>query len=300
MNSKIKGYALGVLASVAYGTNPALALPLYNEGLDVMSVLLLRYMMALPVVLLLWRLTHGRSRLAESPRQAAGAFVLGILMVLSSITLFASYLYMDVGVASSLLFVYPLLVAIIMAMFFGEQLGIITVVCLVGACCGVAMLCETSGSSVVTATGILLVILSALSYALYLVGVRLKPVSSMDSISLTVWVVSAGVVVLAVWCAVNGRLILPKSLLGWMCAFGLGLLPTLISLLCTNAAIDKIGSTATASLGAFEPVTAVFLGAVLFDERMSLMQYTGLVIVIVCVTMVIMRNRKRVGLQTVQ
>lgn len=291
MNARIKGYMLGVAASVAYGTNPALAVPLYREGLDVISVLLLRYTIALPMILVLWRFSK-KSHSLPKRGQGLKAFGLGVLMVLSSITLYASYKYMDVGVASSLLFIYPLLVALIMALFFRERIGWLTAVCLVGASIGVTMLCESSGPSVVTATGVWLVMLSSLSYALYIVGVKMPSMRGMDNITLTLWVLLAGVLVLCGWAAVSGGVTLPHTAGGWLCATGLALLPTLISLLCTNAAIESIGSTATAALGAFEPVTAVAAGVILLGERMSLIQYAGLLLVLGCVTMVICRNRK--------
>lgn len=292
MNARVKGYMLGVAASVSYGTNPALAVPLYREGLDVISVLLLRYAIALPMIILLWRFSKKEHHLPK-PGQTMKALGLGVLMVVSSITLYASYRYMDVGVASSLLFIYPLLVALIMALAFGERIGWLTALCLVGASIGVTMLCESSGPSVVTVTGVWLVMISSLSYALYIVGVKMPSMKGLDNISLTVWVLLAGVLVLCAWAAVSGGVILPKSIGGCMCAVGLALLPTLVSLLCTNAAIESIGSTATAALGAFEPVTAVAAGVLLLGERMSQLQYFGLVVVLVCVTMVICRNRSR-------
>jgi len=291
MDVRIKGYGLGIAASVAYGTNPALAVPLYREGLDVMSVLLLRYALAFPAVLLLWWSFHRHDHVASSTSQIVGAICLGVLMVASSVTLFASYMYMDVGIASSLLFVYPLLVALIMSVAFGERIGWLKVVCLVCASAGVTMLCKNSGTSVVTATGLWLVVASALSYALYLVGVKLHPINKMGSLELTVWVIGAGVVVLALSKALTGTLILPRSITGWLCAFGLALIPTILSLLCTNAAIDRIGSTATASLGAFEPVTAVAIGILMLGERMTATQVVGLVIVLVSVTTVLLRGQ---------
>ena len=120
MNPKAQGYFIGALAAVTYGTNPLFALPLYSAGMDPDSVLFFRYLFAIPILGAMIRL-RGRSfrvRRAEIPLLAG----MGILVALSSLALFLSYNYMDAGIASTLLFVYPILVALIMAFGFHEKL----------------------------------------------------------------------------------------------------------------------------------------------------------------------------------
>ena len=120
MNSKVKGYILGILAAATYGMNPLFALPLYGEGLDANSVLLLRYLAALPI---LWLMIVVRGRSLRLKRNEIMPLIaLGLLMGLSSYGLFASYTYMDAGIASTLLFVYPLMVALMMAAIYHERL----------------------------------------------------------------------------------------------------------------------------------------------------------------------------------
>lgn len=129
---KTKGYILGIIAAATYGMNPVFALPLMNDGMDAVSVLFFRYLLAIPAV---WFLMRVRGRSAKIGRsRALPCFALGICMVLSSVTLFRSYLYMDVGIASTLLFVYPLLVAIIMTSLYHEVMTLRAFVGLCGCC----------------------------------------------------------------------------------------------------------------------------------------------------------------------
>ena len=100
MNPKLKGYALGT-----YGMNPLFALPLYSAGMTADSVLFFRYALAIPLLAAMTAM-RGRSFRVTRPQLLTLA-MLGLLMALSSLSLFLSYNYMDAGIASTILFVYP-------------------------------------------------------------------------------------------------------------------------------------------------------------------------------------------------
>lgn len=138
MKNKPFGYLLGAIAACTYGMNPLFSLPLYSDGLKPDMVLLLRYGFALPIVALVVRL-RGRSFKVEKD-QWPFVIALGLLMALSSKALFHSYNYMDAGIASTLLFVYPLMVALIMAFFFHEKLTLPTGFSIALALIGIVML----------------------------------------------------------------------------------------------------------------------------------------------------------------
>lgn len=103
ISTKTKGYALGCIAAASYGLNPLFALPLYADGMTADSVLFWRYIVAVPLLALLIKM-RGRS-FAVTSRQALLLVVLGILVAVSSLALFLSYNFMDVGIASTMLFV---------------------------------------------------------------------------------------------------------------------------------------------------------------------------------------------------
>ncbi len=282
---KTKGYLLGILAAASYGMNPVFAMPLYADGMDVLSVLFYRYILAIPAVWLLMRM-RGRTAAVGFVR-ILPACMLGIAMVISSITLFRSYLYMNIGIASTLLFVYPLIVALIMVGFYHEIMSLRTFLCLIGSLAGVWLLCAGSDDGSVSLPGIVLVMVSALSYAIYIVGINRPPVRSVATLSLTFWVLLSGAAVLLILVLLRGSLAVPHSPLMWINIVMLAIVPTVLSFICTNASIEKIGSTSAAALGVFEPVTAVIFGVLLFNEHLTLRGIIGLVLILTCVTMVI-------------
>ena len=138
MTSKFKGYTLGVIAAATYGMNPLFTLPLYKEGMDPNSVLFFRYLMALPIVAVM--IKARRRDFCVNPRQLLPLSVLGLLMGLSSLALFVSYNYMEASIASTMLFVYPIMVALIMAVVYHEKLTLQTVICLTMAIAGIIIL----------------------------------------------------------------------------------------------------------------------------------------------------------------
>ncbi len=283
---KLKGYIFGVLAAATYGMNPLFALPLYDEGLDANSVLLLRYLAALPI---LWAMIALRGRSLKVKRsELAPLCGLGLLLGLSSYGLFESYTYMDAGIASTLLFVYPLMVALIMTAVYRERLSMQTIVCLSVALGGIWLLSRNSAGVTLSAAGIGWVGVSALSYAVYIVAVnRIPQMRGVPTLKLTFYVLLFGLSIFAVKALATGSLQLPRSAAGWSFVGALALLPTALSLTLTTVAVQHIGSTPTAILGVFEPVTAVAFGVTVFGERLTDRQAAGLVMVLVAVTVVI-------------
>lgn len=285
MNDKLKGYLLGILAAATYGMNPRFALPLYAEGMDADSVLFFRYLFAVPIlgVMIKWR---GRG-FAVGMRSAGALCAMGVLMAFSSLFLFQSYNYMDAGIASSLLFVYPIMVAVMMSCVFGEKVTWQTVVCLVLALWGIWMLYQGDDGTRLSAWGTVLVFLSALSYAVYIVFISRSKLNDMPTVKVTFYVLLFGCGVFAVRLLCSGEVLTPVRWYMWGNLLALALFPTAISLLCTTRAIQYIGSTPTAILGALEPVTAVVIGVTVFGESLTVRSACGIGLIILAVSLVV-------------
>ena len=279
------GYTLGVIAAASYGTNPLFALPLLGAGIDAFSVLFLRYFFAIPMLAVMM-VARGRG-FGLRRTQVVPLFVLGILMALSSLTLYVSYAYIGAAIASTLLFVYPILVTVIMGIFFHERVSATTVVCLLLATTGIALLYRGDDGAVLHPYGLLLVFLSALSYAIYLVAVNKGQMKEIPTLKLTLYVIVFGLFLFAFrFQPVTFSILAAKPLL-WLSAFCMALFPTAVSLLCTSAAIQKIGSTPVAILGAMEPVTAVAIAILIFNEQLTVRLAVGMFLVIISVTFII-------------
>lgn len=285
MTDTFKGYSLGVVAAASYGLNPLFALPLLSAGVDAYSVLFLRYFFAVPLLAVMM-VARGRG-FGLRRGQVVPLALLGILMAFSSLTLYVSYTYIGAAIASTLLFVYPILVTIIMAAVYHERVGLMTVLCILLATTGIGLLYRGDDGLALDPYGLLLVFLSALSYAVYLVAVNRGQMKDIPTLKLTLYVIAFGLLLFAFRFRLETFTILSANPWLWLSAFSMALFPTAVSLICTSAAIHKIGSTPVAILGAMEPVTAVAIAILVFHEALTLRLAVGISLVIASVTLII-------------
>lgn len=285
MNNKAKGYLLAAISSATYGMNPLFSLPLYTDGMSVNSVLFFRYLFALPMVAIMLK-SRGRS-FSVGKREIWPLFMVGVFFVLSSITLFRSYFYMDSGIASTILFVYPVMVALIMAIFFREKISLQTWLCIALALGGVGLLYKAPDGATLSLVGTLFVFGSALAYTLYIVAINKTILKDVPSVKVTFYVILLGFFIFAAMAFCGDGLQPPTRWYLWLDIFAFALFPTVISMYCATKAIVYIGSTSTAILGALEPLTAVFFGITIFGETLGGRDIAGLVLIIVSVTFVV-------------
>ena len=276
---------MAAISSATYGMNPLFSLPLYADGMSVDSVLFFRYLFAVPMVALMLK-SRGRS-FSVGKKEVWPLLMVGVFFVLSSITLFRSYYYMDSGIASTILFVYPVMVALIMALFFKEKISLQTWICIALALGGVGLLYKAPSGATLSLIGILFVLGSALAYTLYIIAINKTILKEVPSVKITFYVILLGCFIFGAMVLFGDGLQTPTKWYLWLDIFAFALMPTVISMYCATQAIVYIGSTSTAILGALEPLTAVFFGITVFGETLCGRDIAGLVLIIVSVSFVV-------------
>lgn len=286
------GLSYGAFAAASYGTNPLFALPLYAAGIGVNSVLFYRYAIAL-VLYGLWLKFVKKINFKISLPEGFVLLILGLFFSLSSYTLFDAFKYIEAGIACTILFIYPVLVAIIMAIFFKEKITKTVIASISLISVGITLLYHGKEGATLNLHGVLIVLLSALLYSLYIVGVKnIKLIRHMNSAKMTFYVMLFGLIVYITnlnFCTQLQPLTSPHL---WLYAFGLALFPTIISIETINIAIKLIGSTTTAILGSLEPLTALFFGVVIFHEQLTVRIMIGIVAILCGVILIIKRKRE--------
>ena len=223
MNAKAKGYILGSIAAASYGMNPLFALPLYKAGMDPDSVLFFRYLFAIPLLGIMIK-ARGRSFKIQR-KETFPLIIMGLLVALSSLTLFLSYNYMAAGIASTLLFVYPIMVALIMAMVFKEKLALQTIVCMLLALGGIGLLYKSEDGSTLSLIGTLLVFASSLSYAIYIVGINQTSLKNVATLKVTFYVLLFGLSLFVARLLYSGVLNTPDQWYLWANLLALAVFP---------------------------------------------------------------------------
>ena len=287
--SKSIGILCAVLSAVCYGTNPFGALPLYEEGVNTATVLAHRF--GLAVILLAVIMIIKRIDFKVTRREFKVLFSLGVLFAASSITYYQSFHFMDAGIASTILFVYPVMVAVIMALFFKEKVTSMTVMAIVLSLVGIGLLYKGGAGVSLSVIGIVLCILSSLAYAIYIIVVNQSDIK-MSSFKVTFYAMLVCEITLILYSFTSPELylhVLPSPR-AWSFAVWLSIVPTILSLVFMTVAVNHVGATPTAILGALEPLTAVTIGVIIFGETLTPRLIVGILFILFAVMLVVIGN----------
>ena len=281
------GYPAGIITGITYGLNPLFGMPLMNNGAAIESILFFRY--AFAVVILGAFLWLTKQSFKITAKQAGVLLVLGLLYTSSSICLFEAYNYIASGLATTLIFLYPVLVAIIMV-FLGVVPSWPVWLAIAATFGGVLVMTQDSGGEAINPVGVLLSLSSALVYALFIVIInRSKAIAEISNTLLTFCTLTVGATVFLGMSLFSDTTITTgiEGSVAWLNLVGLALLPTIVSTATLAIATRNIGATKASVLGVFEPITAILIGTLMFGEPLTTNIVVGICIAIVAVTFMI-------------
>lgn len=284
----VKGVIYAVLSSTTFGLIPLFTVPLLRMGVGTETLLFYRFMFAaLMLVAVVW-LKHYDMKLSFS--QLKIVFLLSVLYALTAILLIESYKAIPSGIATTIHFLYPLAVTLIMSWFYGEQSSMITYIALAVSIVGVLLLAWGSHDGGDFRIGVLLALGTVVSYALYIVGVMKSRASQVDSLILTMYVLLICAMLFFIYAILTSGIEPIHSYVEWRDLIMVALICTVLSDYTLVLAIKHIGSTMTSILGSMEPMTAVVIGVVYFGEHFDMVSIAGVILIIVAVVMVIVQG----------
>lgn len=284
--SRTKGFIYGSLSAATYGLIPLFTLPVIAKGVGLDTILTVRFLVAsfaLGGVMMLRKESFRVSR-----RELKTLLLLGGMFALSAMFLFWSYTLMSAGIASTILFLYPVFVAILMATLFHEKVSWLTSLSILIALTGVALLYLGDEGGTLSLSGIAVVLTSALTYALYIIVINQSNVRNLSGQKITFYAMVVAMCLFFVKAQFSGGLQPIPDGGTWMNLVLLGVIPTVVSCVAMVLSVQYIGSTYTAVLGAMEPLTAVGVGIVVFREPFTPNLAGGIVLIITAVTLIIL------------
>ena len=290
---RLAGLLAGIVAGVSYGTNPLFAKPLLESGVPVLVMLFFRYGMS-AAILAVWMACRHEAFKVEK-RELGLLGILGVLFACSSLFLFTSYEFIPSGLATTLVYLYPVFTALIMVVlrFYPSWQTWLSIIATFG---GILLLSTPSAGAEIRLPGIILAIMSALSYALYLVIVnRSRRIKKVSEHTLTLYALMTGAAMFLVIRLFQGGSILEgvDSPADWGNLLGLAVVPTMISMLTLAVSSRYIGPTKTSILGVFEPLTAIMIGTVLFGEPLTPKMAVGVAICVGAVVFMILKPGRK-------
>ena len=287
MNSNLKGFVYGIATSATFGLIPLFTLPLMAKGMQFDSILFYRFLFA--SIALVGIMAVKKESMRIDKKDIPVLILLGFFYTASAMFLFWGYNFMSAGIATTLHFTYPIFVTLLMLVFFREKTSWVTLMAICLAICGVARLSINEGEMKLSALGVFIVLLSAVGYALYITTVNKSRVHTMTGRKLTFYVFIVSTLLFAIRTASTNEGIQPiPDAMSVINLILLAIVPTVISNITLVLAVHNIGGTLTAVLGAMEPVTAVFVGVLLFGEPFTFNLAIGILLIIIAVTMIIL------------
>ena len=286
--NKFKGFLYGIVASSTFGLLPLFTLPVMGEGLTTFSILSYRMLFASILVAVLMLI--GRVSFATNLKELRWFAVLGFLYYGSAALLFQAYGGMASGLATTLHFMYPVSVTVIMALVYKQRPSVVTICAIILSLIGVALLClRESSTGVSSLLSVFLVLLSGVCYAVYLVLVStVKCINQQNSQKLTFYVLMfSGAFFMLSTLQGEGLQIIPSASAGINLLL-MATLPTLLSNLALVRSVKNIGSTLTSVLGAMEPLTAIIVGILVFDESLRGLMIVGIILILVSVSLIVL------------
>ena len=290
-NKKFFGFFCAVAAAVTFGLNPLFGLKLYEGGLTPPTVLFYRFFCG---ALFLAILMFFQKKSFLLPKKYIPMMILlAMCLAGTSLGLFFSFKKMDASIASTILFTYPVIVALIMTLFFHEKITVQVIISIALSLAGVAVLCKTSDGAMINLLGLIFAVVSALAYAIYMIIVKQSRLRDLSPEQITFY---AMIFALPFFLITPGfewqfSLFTKPVLLGNI--FGLAFFPAFLSFYLMAVGIQYIGATRTAILGALEPLTAVCIGVMVFNEAFTIRLFLGIILILSSVILIICCSQKK-------
>lgn len=293
---RLNGIFYAILSSASFGFSPLFSLGLITAGLSNFDVLSYRWGIA-GIVLMIYAACKGKTLRMNSFDEFWKIVLLSALRAITSVTLLIGYANISSGIASTINFMYPVIVAICMMFFFGEHKSIVDIIAIAVSIFGVYLL--ASGDSLIveggnTQLGLACSLISAFSFAAYYILMKKLKADKIEVVKFTTWVMMLSAVYFIICAfAFEGKLTMVTDGKSWLYILGLGLWSTMISNFTGVKAVRRIGPTLTSILGALQPVTAVILGVVFLHEHLYLKSLIGIILILAAVTVVVMHQNTR-------
>lgn len=280
------------MSSSTFGLAPFFSLTLLLAGFSAFEVLSYRWGVA-TIALTLFGWCSGCSFRLEK-KDFLVVLLLSLLRAVTSFSLLIAYQNIATGVASTIHFMYPLAVSLVMMYFFQEKKSLWVMFAVFMSLLGAALLSsgELEAKNGDTIVGLVAACVSVFSYAGYIVGVRMTRAVRINSTVLTCYVMGLGTVLYFIGALTTSGLQLVADGYTWLIILGLALPATAISNITLVRAIKYAGPTLTSILGAMEPLTAVVIGVFVFKELFTLNSAIGIILILLAVSVVIFRKQK--------
>ena len=294
LKGKTRGIVDAVISSSSFGFSPFFSVSLLALGLGTMDILSYRWGIAALALCII--ATAGRKSLKVTGKEFGKIFLLSIFRALTSFTLLIGYANIASGVASTIHFTYPVVVAFCMMFIFGEKKSPVIIVAIILSVIGAYCLAAGDTAEVPDGDktkGILASAASVLCYAGYVILLRKTGADSIESTKLTIYVLGLSAAYFIAAGSMTGGIRIVTEPEGWLYILGISIVCTMVSNYFLVNAVRNAGPTLASVFGALEPLTAVLTGVLFLNERLSPINIAGIALILCTVTIVVVYQKRQ-------
>jgi len=272
-----------LVSATGFGTLAIFAKIGYAAGLGTEQTLAYRFGLA---AIGMWALAIavGQNPVRLSPRRLAIFFALGaVVYTAQSLTYFVALRSLPASLVVLIAYIYPSLVVLAGWLFLKRRVSIWHGVALGASFLGVGLL--VGGAHFQLAWALVFAVASPTIYTGYiLIGERVM--SAAPAVAASAVIMSGAAIAFCCLAAFQHQLTLPRNTTGWAVAVGIALFPTMLAISLFMAGLPRIGAARAALISTWEPVVTVALAVAVLGDRLSLLQLTGGILVLLAVIVV--------------
>lgn len=286
-----KGKLFLFLSAFLYGIMPLLSSLGYRGGLNGITLSFLRCFISLPLLFIM--IKSDKKGLKLTRKQFKDILLLGTIGgAIPILLLYLSYEFIPIGLATTLHFVYPLIIVLAISIIEKKRLSRLTVCSVLLVTVGILMFADLKVD--ISKVGLILALLSGVLYSFYILYIDISKLYKIDNIVLTFYVMAIMSGIIFIFgVAVNG-ISFYFSPFSWSMSVVISLLTTLGAMPLLQAGIRYEGATTAGIISAAEPITTMIAGTVFLGEYISVAQLLGGVLIIMGVLLVQRREKEKV------
>ncbi|MDR3331874.1 MAG: DMT family transporter [Synergistaceae bacterium] len=291
MRPATKGIIITIASAFIYGITPIMVRMTYDGGANGVTMTFLRALLCMPVFIAL--LAYMRVPFAVSRGQCRDlAIIVGIGVASTTLLMYVSYSYIPVGMATTLHFIYPVLVSASCVIFYRERLGAAMCAALALSAIGIFM---TAGGVTLSgsAVGVGIALLSGCTYSFYLVRLNRSELAGMHPLKLSFCSCVVVALYSGIYGAFSGTLTFDLTAIAWLYSFIVSISVSIGAVTMLQQGVKLCGAPAASILSTFEPITSVALGVIVLGELLTLAEIAGGLCIIASVAIVTISSPRK-------
>lgn len=276
------GIVCVIVSAIIFGLMPLGAKYVYANGSNSITLTFHRVLFSTPV-LFIFAKRKSKDPIKISISQLKDIFILSIGYISTPLLLLASYNYISTGTATTVHFIYPVLVLIGCAILFNEKINLVRGICTI--LCMLGLVTFYTPGDTVTGVGLAISFLSGITYAFYVIYIAKSKLKGLNTYLVAFYLSLIGSLEVLILALFTNTLTFDLSPGAWLVSIVFALATSGLATILFQTGTKIVGPQRSSLLSTFEPLTSVLVGVLIFGEKLTLVSAIGMVLILTSVVL---------------